>query len=186
MSGMITVPGLPFTMSFGRPVDLTARVRIRFGPDDELGVGELDDRVALAIGEVRAQWLRDRSQLPRGDRGLDERHRVGQRDRHEVALADSELVPRTGDLVGAPVELGARDRPHRAVGFPAGDGGPVRIRLRKHRDRATQRKPIHGRDATEQKGATQPSRDSHCECLVDCGAGGASRRGQWPHCRRER
>ena len=119
------------TISFGRPVEppdviafhgfdtasgngASSKPSTASGAShDDARLGELDDRVELALGKPRRHGLRRRAELPARDRGRDELDRVRQRDRDAGRRpARPCACERAGGAVRERLELGAR---HRAV-----------------------------------------------------------------------
>ncbi len=106
-------PSWPDTMIFGRPVlppdvgalnagamrsgrigSSLASASGSIGRDHERRLHERHDLVALAFGQPRGDRLWRGPELPRRDARLVERDAVGQADRDEVALADTEPCER--------------------------------------------------------------------------------------------
>ena len=72
----------------------------------ERRLGELDDRVPLALREPVRDGLRRRAALPRRDRRLVERDPVRQADGDEVVETDARGAQVACESVGAALELG--------------------------------------------------------------------------------
>ncbi len=124
----------------------------RVRTDDDRRGREIDDRLPLARRQLRRHGLGHRPELPCRDGRLVELDRVGQSDRHEVALLHPELGIGAGKAVRTALELeparghpSARDR--RTIGLLLGEGRedpPDRHRVG-HRPMMSPPRPCHPR-----------------------------------------
>ncbi len=81
------------------------RVAVRGHPDDQPGIGELDDRPLLVLRQAVREGDRHATQLPRREHALEEGDAIGKRDRDAVARPHAELTPRPSARIRCAFEV---------------------------------------------------------------------------------